>query len=130
MSVSRPTVAGVAGALALAVAELVLATSTDAYARPGWTVTTQVTVHGETVDPPESTATPPAGDPTGRHEPKAGPSQPSSPSAAPTPSVDSPPPVEHADAGPAPVGHPPADPTPPAPAPAGGAPEPAPGNLR
>jgi hypothetical protein len=128
MSVSsRPALAGVVAALAVAAVELVLATATGAHARSGWTVTTQVTVRGETVDPPDS-ATPPAGDPAGRQERTAEPSQPTNPSAAPTPSVDSPPPVEHAGAGPAPADPPPVDPDLPEPTPAGETSEAAPGN--
>jgi hypothetical protein len=125
---SRPVLAGVVVALAVAAAELVLATATGAHARSGWTVTTQVTVHGEAVDPPGSTATPPAGDPAGERERTTEPPQPANPSAAPTTSVDSPPPVEHTDAEPAPVDPPPIGPAPHEPTPAAEATEVAPGN--
>jgi hypothetical protein len=107
---SRPVLAGVAAALAVAVAELVLTTATGAHARSGWTVTTQVTVRGGTVDPPDSTATPATGDPAGKRERTTEPSQPANPTAAPIPSAGSPAPVEHADAGPAPAGPPPGPP--------------------
>ncbi len=118
MSVSsRPVLAGVVVALAVAAVELVLATATGAHARSGWTVTTQVTVRGEIVDPPDSTATPSAGDPAATWERTTEPSQPANPSAAPTPSAGSPTPVEHADAEPAPADPPPRPPAPPPPPP-------------
>jgi len=116
MSVNRSAYAGVAAALGLAVAALVLTTATGASARSGWTVTTQVTVRGGTADP--------TGAPTDRTDrPPRRPdtaTRPTHPSAAPGTAADPTPSLEHTEsggAGPAPVGPAPVEPAPATPEP-------------